>query len=611
MNLDLCAGPGGVSEGFKALGLTEVGIEWDRSACETAMAAGHARIQADISTYPTEPFAGKVDILWASPPCQGFSAAGKKKGKDDLPALLDHIARCRDGWVDPDPTVWSDPRSEYVLEPLRWAWGVKPRAIGLEQVIAVRPLWEAMAQVLDGWGYWAWTGIVNAADYGVPQTRKRAILLARNDRTVSPPAPTHAKNPGMRRPRALDGTVRGVPPKRNRLGNRGRPPMNPRKSAPQFRPAYSTALGTAYQGDSRDLLRSDRVAPGAVDLIVTSPPFALTRKKAYGNEQEDAYIEWFLTFVKPFKRVLAPTGSLVIDLGGAYLPGRPQRSTYHFQLAVELAREFDLCQEFYWYNPAKLPSPAEWVNVRRMRVKDSCNLVLWLANDAANTKANNRRVLRRYSQSMEALLKNGYQYMTRPSGHDISDKFSRRNEGAIPPNLIGSATDDAGLDGEAFESLFPNLVAISNTGSNDRYQRECKARGIKAHPARFPVGVPAFFIEFLTEPGDLVLDPFAGSNTTGEAAETLGRRWVSCDLDQEGDRVGTYVRASAFRFDSPTFKRGFKEPPVGEFRRTAKTASGGGATARLMRKDVPTAKFRQVGDAVPPLLARRCLEQLL
>jgi site-specific DNA-methyltransferase (cytosine-N4-specific) len=200
--------------------------------------------------------------------------------------------------------------------------------------------------------------------------------------------------------------------------------------------------------------------------------------------------------------------------------------------------------------------------------------VLWFAKDAAHTKADNRRVLKRYSASMEALLKNGYQYRVRPSGHDITHKFIRRNDGAIPPNMLGSTEAIDGLDGEIFESLFPNLVAISNTASNDQYQRACKERNIKPHPARFPVGLPAFFIEFLTETGDLVLDPFAGSNVTGEAAETSGRRWISCDLDHEGGRENTYVRASAFRFANAKFEPGFDYEPSGDYVRPPEIAMG-------------------------------------
>lgn len=342
--------------------------------------------------------------------------------------------------------------------------------------------------------------------------------------------------------------------------------------------AYSTDWGRAYQGDSRALLMSDEVAPASVDLLVMSPPFALTRKKEYGNEAADRYVEWFMTFIEPFRRVLKDTGSIIIDIGGAYLPGRPQRSTYHLQLAVEVSKHFQLCQEFYWYNPAKLPAPAEWVNVRRLRIKDSVNPVYWFAVDAAHAKADNRRVLRRYSDSMEALLKNGYQYRIRPSGHDISHKFSKRHPGAIPPNVIGSTDEEDGLAGQSFERGFSSLLAISNTSSNDRYLRACLEHGIKPHPARFPVGLPAFFIEFLTEPGDVVCDPFAGSNVTGEAAEALGRRWISCDLDEEVGRTNTYVRASAFRFANARLEPHLDHRPNGNYWTVPSVAPGEGAS---------------------------------
>lgn len=346
--------------------------------------------------------------------------------------------------------------------------------------------------------------------------------------------------------------------------------MGRKKVETRYRRAYRTSLGTAYQGDSLALLSSSDVPPESVDLLLMSPPFALTRKKDYGNESADRYIEWFLQFVKPFKRVLKATGSLVIDIGGAYLPGRPVRSTYHFQLAVELAKEFELCQEFYWYNPAKLPSPAEWVTVRRIRVKDSIDPIYWFANDASQTKADNRRVLKKYSDSMEALFRSGYQARIRPSGHDISPHFLKRNSGAIPPNLVAPTEDSGQLFGPPWEAAFPNLLAISNTSSNDRYLRACKDHGVKPHPARFPPGLPAFFIELLTEPGDVVCDPFAGSNVTGEAAETLGRKWISCDLDQEGRWANTYVRASAFRFPYAKLTPGFDFELKGAYRVSGK-----------------------------------------
>lgn len=285
-------------------------------------------------------------------------------------------------------------------------------------------------------------------------------------------------------------------------------------------PYYSTGRGTAFLGDSLLLLKEFQ--DESVNLILTSPPFALTRQKEYGNELEHQYIEWFLQFSEQFYRLLTKDGSLVIDLGGAYLPGHPVRSIYQYELLVRLCREqhFFLAQEFFHYNPARLPTPAEWVTVRRIRVKDSVNVVWWLSK-SENPKSDNRKILKPYSESMKALIKNGYKAKLRPSGHDISTKFGNDNGGAIPPNVL----------------------ELANTESNSRYMKRCKELGIKPHPARFPKEFASFFIKFTTEENDLVLDPFAGSNTTGWAAEDLLRRWVAVELNE------TYLEGSKFRFE--------------------------------------------------------------
>jgi len=286
-----------------------------------------------------------------------------------------------------------------------------------------------------------------------------------------------------------------------------------------YTPHYSTAHGFAYAADSLEFMK--QVESDSVNLVLTSPPFALKRKKEYGNEDEDKYVEWFLSFAPEIFRMLKPDGSFVLDLGGAYLPGFPVRSIYMFDLVVRLVKEagFYLAQEFYHFNPSRLPAPAEWVNVRRIRVKDSVNVVYWLSK-SQNPKADNRRVLNPYSDSMKSLLKNGYKAKLRPSGHDISDKFSRDNGGAIPPNLL----------------------TLPNTDSNGVYQKLCRQHRIKPHPARFPAEFPEFFIKFLTDEQDVVYDPFGGSNTTGYAAERLNRRWFISEMSTE------YLEGSRFRF---------------------------------------------------------------
>ena len=285
-------------------------------------------------------------------------------------------------------------------------------------------------------------------------------------------------------------------------------------------PYYDTDYGQAFLGDSLEIMKG--LPDNSVNLILTSPPFALTRQKEYGNKLEQEYIDWFMQFSKEFYRLLTPNGSLVIDLGGAYLPGHPTRSIYQYELLVRLCREqnFFLAQEFFHYNPARLPTPAEWVTVRRIRVKDSVNVVWWLSK-TENPKSDNRKVLKPYSESMKTLLKNGYKAKMRPSGHDISEKFGNNNGGAIPPNLL----------------------ELANTESNSYYMKRCKELDLKPHPARFPKDFADFFIKFTTSENDLVLDPFAGSNTTGYAAELLQRKWIAIEISEP------YLECSKIRFD--------------------------------------------------------------
>jgi site-specific DNA-methyltransferase (cytosine-N4-specific) len=155
-------------------------------------------------------------------------------------------------------------------------------------------------------------------------------------------------------------------------------------------PYLAAKRGAAYLGDSLEVL-SAVLKPHSVDLVMTSPPFGLVRKKDYGNRDADQYVKWFKAFGELFKKLLKPQGSLVIDIGGAWIPGQPTRSLYHYELLIMLCREcgFHLAQDFFWWNPAKLPTPAEWVNIRRIRVKDAINCVWWLS-PTPWSKASNR-----------------------------------------------------------------------------------------------------------------------------------------------------------------------------------------------------------------------------
>jgi site-specific DNA-methyltransferase (cytosine-N4-specific) len=294
-------------------------------------------------------------------------------------------------------------------------------------------------------------------------------------------------------------------------------------------PVYTTMLGAAYQGDALDLLKE--LDDESVNLVFTSPPFALQRQKEYGNRNEAEYVDWLIQFAAIVKHKLRADGSFVLDLGGTYLKGVPARSLYPFRVLTRFCDElgFVLAEDFYWFNPSKLPSPIEWVNKRKLRAKDAVNTVWWFSKTAW-PKADITKVLAPYSERMKKLIADPAAFYTpkkRPSGHDIASAFGKENAGAIPSNLL----------------------QIPNSESNGQYLNGCAAVGVTGHPARFPAKLPEFFVRYLTDPGDLVVDIFAGSNTTGAVAEREGRCWLAFELD-----LG-YLAASAFRFnranDSP------------------------------------------------------------
>ncbi len=282
---------------------------------------------------------------------------------------------------------------------------------------------------------------------------------------------------------------------------------------------FKTDSGEAILGDSLEVMQT--LPAESIDLVITSPPFDLAREKEYGNLKGDHYLEWLEEVGSAVFRVLKPSGSFVLDLGGSWTQGLPTRNLYQFRALLRLVDNtgFHLAQDFYWWNPSRLPTPAEWVTIRRIRVKDAINTIWWLSK-TPYPKASNRRVLTDYSDSMTNLFQVGYNAKTRPSGHRISKKFRKDNGGAIPPNLL----------------------AIANTDSGSAYLRYCEEKGIAPHPARFPNQIPGFFIRFLTDRGDRVLDPFAGSCATGEVAEVLGRQWLGIEIEEK------YLQGAKGRF---------------------------------------------------------------
>lgn len=288
---------------------------------------------------------------------------------------------------------------------------------------------------------------------------------------------------------------------------------------------YKTKYGKCFHGTIEEALKGKAFQKykGQVNLILTSPPFPLNRKKKYGNRNGDDYVNWLSDITTALNEYLTVDGSIVIEIGNSWEPSEPLMSTLPLEtlLAIKKKGDYKLCQQFVWFNTAKLPSPVQWVNIKRTRVKDSFTNIWWMSK-SVDPKANNRNVLQRYSDSMKRLLKSQkYNSGHRPSEHKIGDKsFLINHGGAIPSNVLVS----------------------TNTVSNSRYLNYCRENGIKPHPARMPTSIAEFFIRFLTNENDLILDPFSGSNTTGEVSESLGRKWISIEAEAH------YIGSSKNRF---------------------------------------------------------------
>ena len=318
---------------------------------------------------------------------------------------------------------------------------------------------------------------------------------------------------------------------------------------------YSTKLGRMLLGDSIEIAEKylNRHYKNKFQLIITSPPFPLNAKKRYGNLQGEEYLEWFTNLAPIFNDLLADDGSLVIEIGNSWQQGKPVQSLLHLQCLLGLVNnpksELRLIQEFIAYNPSRLPSPAQWVTVDRIRAVDSYTHVWWMSKTDF-PKADNSKVLRPYSKAMKQLIETKkFNRGKRPSQHSINPTaFTKDNGGSIAHNLF----EIDPIDLERDVRLPHSVLRFSNTNSNDYFFRGCREEGIIPHPARMHPGLVSFFVEFLTDEGDLVLDPFAGSNTTGYVSEKLKRKWLCIEIDED------YAHKSIIRFHDPELKMTIK-----------------------------------------------------
>ena len=286
---------------------------------------------------------------------------------------------------------------------------------------------------------------------------------------------------------------------------------------------WETELGQVLWGTAERAAAV--IEPGAIDLIYTSPPYPLLQPKEYGNLNSADWLKWMGDLSELWSGLLDNTGSLVVNIGSISEAGKPFKDPYaaRFQLDLIDRLGLHLVDEHYWHNPAKLPSPVQWVSVQKKRLKNTVEHVLWFAK-SSDFKSNNDNVREPESPHTARYRKNalasGKGLGKRPGGSIAGKGFLKSNGTAIPSVL----------------------QVQSHEGPHSVYRRACKQAGIKPHPAISPLALPDRFIRLTTEPGDLVYDPMAGSLATCYAAELLGRHWIGSEPSAH------YIAGGTLRF---------------------------------------------------------------
>lgn len=298
--------------------------------------------------------------------------------------------------------------------------------------------------------------------------------------------------------------------------------------------AFSTRLGIGVWGDCTDVvggLETD------ITLVLTSPPYPLAKTRAYGNVREGEYVDWLCATLEGVIAKLAPGGSLMLVLGNdIFQPGSPARSLYKERLTLALNDRFSLSKmdSLIWFNNSKPPGPVQWASLNRSQLNTAYESVLWFTNDPSQVRSDNRRVLQPHRERQTRLMAaGGEQRNERHSDGAYSLRpgrsYARQTAGRIPKNVLP----------------FGHQCADQKA-----YKIAAKALGLPVHGAPMPVSLCRFLIEFMTERGDLVMDPMAGSMSVAKAAELAGRRWLACE------QYGEYVLGGSTRFEGqPGFWR--------------------------------------------------------
>lgn len=300
---------------------------------------------------------------------------------------------------------------------------------------------------------------------------------------------------------------------------------------------FSTDLGAAILGHCDHVFAAIN-AP--ISLVVTSPPYPLTKARAYGNVPVNMYIDWLIKTIRPVVKNMVQGGSICLNLSNdKFVPGGgPERSTYLERLTIALEDELGLhlMDRLIWSCPNKAPGPVKYASIDRTQLNVGYEPVLWMTNDPFRVRSNNTRVLQAHTQRhLDLIAKGGEQREVTYSDGAYRlrvGSFGNETAGRIPRNV---------------------LTFGHNCADQRAYKQAARAQGLPAHGAPMPLSLAKFLIEFLSEPGDVIADPFGGSFTTAKAAELLGRRWLSTECMAE------YVIGGAWRFRSFSGFRQFAE----------------------------------------------------
>lgn len=289
----------------------------------------------------------------------------------------------------------------------------------------------------------------------------------------------------------------------------------------------STVLGVALWANAE-------CVAGAIDqpitLVLTSPPYALAQPRAYGNVSLGHYVDWLMSMLEPFVLRLRPGGTLALNVSNdVFEPGSPARSTYRERLVIALCDGLGLHKwdEFIWHNPSKPPGPIQWASRTQQQLNTAWEPVYIFTNDPHRCVASNRRVLQAHTERHLQLMSRGGE-KREASFCDGAYRIKRGAYGTLTAGRIPR-----------------NLQSIAHRGNDPTLQQakhRAKELGLPAHGAPMPLALADFMVRYLSEPGDLVVDPFGGWGTTGFAAEANGRRWLTTEKHLE------YVLGTQLRF---------------------------------------------------------------